>query len=84
MHNKTIVLTAAQKSVASQVRHALAGRQYGDVVVIDFVKRDGTNSTLTGSIVNLIGENDKEAVVIATEKGHRSANLWAVKGMSVL
>lgn len=84
MHNKTIALTASQKSVASQVRQSLAGLQYGDKVEIGFVKRDHSASTIVGHVVNVVGENDKEAVVLLTDKGHRSANLWAVTDLRVL
>lgn len=83
-HNPTIVLTAAQKDVATQVRKALADRQYGDKVEVNFVKRDQSESTIVGHIVGIVGENDKEAVTLMTDKGHRSANLWAVKSLRVL
>lgn len=81
MHNKTIALTDAQKSVAAQVRSAIT---VGQTVEVNFVKRDHSTSSLTGNIVSIVGENDKEAMVLLTDKGHRSANLWAVTGLRVL
>ena len=77
--NKTITLTPAEKGRATRARKALAGRE-GKTVTINYVKRDGTESTMTGQVLGFVGENDKEAVsLVVRGKGYRSANLWAVK-----
>lgn len=81
-HNKTVVLTAADKGRATKARKALAKHQYGDVVIVKHTKRDGTEQVLVGNILAMVGEAaDKEAVVLRTDKGDRSANLWRIKSV---
>jgi len=81
MRNSTIVLTAAQKGKATKARKALAGR-VNETVTVNFVKRDGTEATITGQVLGFVGENDKEAVsLVVRDKGYRSANLWTIKSV---
>lgn len=82
MRNAPVVLTAADKARATKARKALAAHQYGDVVIVKHTKRDGTEQVLVGNIVAVVGATpDKEAVVLRTDKGDRSANLWRVKSI---
>lgn len=77
MHNKTIALTAVQTLGADLNRVSLSGK-IGESVTVGFTKRDGTVRTMTGEVLALIGKDDKAAVVVRTDKGERSANLWAI------
>lgn len=79
--NTNFDLTADQRKAASLAAAGLARFQYGDVVTLDFTKRDGTESTMTGHVVNFVGEGSTEVVVLKTDKGHRSANLWSIKSV---
>lgn len=83
-HNKTVALSAADKGRATKARNMLAHVQYGDMVAVNYVKRDGTPTVLEGNLVNLIGKDDKEAVVLRTVKGERSANLWRIKSVMLM
>ena len=81
MRNSTIVLTAAQKGKATKARKALAGR-VNETVTVNFVKRDGTEATITGQVLGFVGKDDKEAVsLVVRDKGYRSANLWTIKSV---
>lgn len=66
---------------ARQLREAT-----GRPVVIEHVKRDGSDSTLTGIVESVkYGEDASNAshstVTVETEKGPRSANLWSIKSI---
>jgi hypothetical protein len=81
MRNSTVVLSAADKARATKARKALAGK-VNETVTVNFTKRDGTPSTITGQVLGFVGEGDKEAVsLVVTGKGYRSANLWTVKSI---
>jgi hypothetical protein len=81
MRNAPVVLTAAQKGKATKARKALAGK-VNETVTVNFVKRDGTESTMTGQVLGFVGEGDKEAVsLVIRDKGYRSANLWTIKSI---
>ena len=85
MRNSTVVLSAADKARATKAKNMLAQVQYGDRVLVNFTKRDGTVKRMEGHIVNIVGGTpDKEAVVLDTIEGPRSANLWSIKSVNLL
>ena len=65
---------------------AMLSSRIGETVTLDYVKRDGTPSTLTGEVLSLAGTRkgnlSTECVTLATAKGERSANLWAIKAIA--
>jgi hypothetical protein len=61
-------------------RDLLAPR-LGESVTFDFVKRDGTPSTLTGTLDTFGGSVGTEIVTLDTDKGPRSANLWTISNV---
>lgn len=82
--NPAYVLNASDVATVSANRAMLSSR-IGKPVTLDYVKRDGTPSTLTGEVVSLIGtrkgNESTEAVTVLTAKGERSANLWTIKAI---
>lgn len=76
--NEDITLTPAQaKNVAYW--EDMLGAYIGESVEIDFVKRDETPSVLVGTITEIKGaRSDHRVVIVETEKGPRSANLWRI------
>lgn len=47
-------------------------------VRMDYVKRDGSPRVLAGTVMEFIGHDSTSAVVIETDAGPRSANLYNV------
>lgn len=83
-HNATVTLTAADKARATKARNVLDAVCENDRVLVHFVKRDGTARYLEGPVLSRVGTADKEAVVVETIEGPRSANLWSIKNVSFL
>lgn len=55
----------------------------GSMVLLSYVKRDGTDSTSTGSLVAVIGNESNLSVVCETaDKGPRTINVRNILGMS--
>ena len=81
MRNTHKPLTTAQRATAAAIRPILAG-ETGKVLTVAYVKRDGTDSTITGEVMGIVGHDSTEAVTLATDKGFRSANLYAIKAVS--
>lgn len=78
---KPVALTAVQMKQASKVR-PLLNAKVGMVADIEFVKADGTSSTLAGIVTEVKGADDKEVVLVETDKGYRSANVYRVVKVS--
>lgn len=76
---KSIALTEREVIRAAAVRSLL---NVGERVTLSYVKRDGTESTLTGRVESLKGEGDKETVTVETDKGYRSANMYRILSVS--
>lgn len=67
--------TPVEKRFATVARKSLVD-SIGEVVTIEFRKRDDeTVRVMTGKVVELKGEGDKEVVIMETDKGYRSASL---------
>lgn len=83
--NPGVMLSPSMLATVSANRAILAART-GETVTLDYVKRDGTPTVLTGEIVSLIGtrkgNESTEAVTLLTDKGERSANLWNILAIS--
>lgn len=84
MHNKTTILTAADKSRASKARTMLNAAAPGERVLVNYVRRDGVTKHYEGPVVSRIGTGDKEAVVLDTLDGPRSLNLWRAKSVVLM
>lgn len=82
-HNKTVLLTAADKGRATKARNMLAQAKEGETVLANYVRRDGENKMVEGSIIEFVGTEDKEAVVLDTIAGPRTINLWRIKSVSL-
>jgi hypothetical protein len=51
----------------------------GETARIEFVKRDGTESVIEGTLIEITGKrSDHRVILVETERGPRSANLWRV------
>lgn len=80
MRNPAFTLSPEQTRAASWARESLKG--FDRTVVVNYRKRDGSLSFLRGEVVEIVGTGSNEAVVVKTDKGFRSANLWSVYGVS--
>ncbi len=80
--NPAPILTPAQWATTHRVTAELSNL-IGAEVVINHVKRDGTDSTLNGVIVDVIG-TDKPTVKVETDRGFRSANVWLITSYEVI
>lgn len=86
MMNKSQTLTDAQSAKVAQYGAFLASA-LGQRVVVNFRKRDGQGEgsglfrTLRGDVesVKSDGDQSKAHVVIRTEEGFRTANLWTIQ-----
>lgn len=79
--NETIILTDVQTTRVQTWSDLLTGME-GETLRVDYVKRDGTEATLIGTMVDLYGSTpDHKVVRMETEKGPRSANLYLVHGV---
>lgn len=81
--NPKFALSAAQAEKAEWARKNLSPfiKEGGRVDVV-FTKRDGNTRILTGTAVEIAGEDSAEHVKVMTDDGIRSANLWAIKMVS--
>lgn len=81
MRNETIVLTDDQRARVHAFEQMLTGME-GDALIVEFTKRDGTESVLIGTMVDLYGgQPDKRVIRMDTDKGPRSANLYNVRSV---
>lgn len=82
--NASLVLSAAQVTRSNIVRARVEGILSDDLfagaqeVTVAYVKRDGAFGEATGTILGIVGTDDKEAMTLVTPKGYRSVNLWNV------
>ena len=84
-HNKTVLLTAADKARATKARKMLdAAEGYGERVLVNYVKRDGTEKRVEGAILSRLGVDDKEAVILDTIEGPRTINVWRAKSVVLM
>lgn len=74
---KPVALTSVQKAQADKMRPVLSS-MLGRVADIDYTKADGTPATLAGIVTDVKGADDKEVVIVETDKGFRSANVYRV------
>lgn len=81
MRNASTPLTVTELATVAKVSGNLFRYSDGGTVSIDYVKRDGTASTLVGTIVDVVGAESTLAVRVLTDKGYRSANVWAITGI---
>lgn len=83
--NEAFTLDTLSLARVTANRAILSGRE-GETVTLDYVKRDGTPTVLTGEIVRLYGTrkgmDSTECVELLTDKGPRSANLWNILSIS--
>lgn len=83
--NAPVVLTDTLLLRVSTNRAMLAGRE-GERVTLDYEKRNGEATILAGEIISLIGtrkgNESTEAVVLMTDKGERSANLFGIRAIN--
>lgn len=82
-HNKTVLLTAADKGRASKARTMLDAAATDERVLVNYVRRDGVTKRYDGTIVERLGVDDKEAVVLDTVEGPRTLNLWRMKSVNL-
>ena len=81
--NATRTLTPAQSATGNGWALALSDRA-GTHLDVDYTKRDGTRSVISGTMLHIAGDTeDKRVVVLDTDKGPRSANLWAIHGVTM-
>ena len=81
--NPKFALSVAQAERATWARENLSTFvKEGARVDVVFTKRDGSSRILTGTAVEITGEDSSEHVKVVTDEGVRSANLWAVKMIS--
>jgi len=74
--NENIELTDEQGMRVAQWNLLLAHR-VGEMLTLDYEKRDGTRATMVGTMVDLYGSSaDHRVIRMETEKGPRSANLY--------
>lgn len=78
---KPEALTVREVTVANAHRPYVLGL-IGKTATVEFTKRDGSERVETGTIVSLTGQGDKEQVIIETDKGFKSANLYRVSKIS--
>ncbi len=78
--NKPVDLTPVQMRTSAANRAMLSARQ-GERVTLDYDKRDGTPSTVSGEVVECRGSASSAVVVLLTDKGERSPNLWLIKAI---
>jgi len=83
MRNKPVDLTAADKARASKARKVLDAARPDERVLINYVRRDGVEKHYDGTVVERLGKDSHEAVVLDTIKGARTLNLWRVKSVSL-
>lgn len=83
-HNKTVLLTAADKARATKARNMLAARGEGERVLLNYVRRDGVAKHIEGPVIEFVGSDDKEAVIIDTLDGPRTVNLWRTKSVTLM
>lgn len=81
--NPKFALSIAQSERAAWARKELSPFvKEGSRVDVVFTKRDGSNRILTGTAVEIAGDDSAEHVKVVTDEGVRSANLWSVKMIS--
>lgn len=82
--NATFTLTSAQtEDVARHMSYLPL--MVGHMVEVTFTKRDGTPSVINGEVLAVVGATaDKYAVTVGTERGPRSANVWAIDDVVIL
>jgi hypothetical protein len=81
MRNTQKPLTTAQRATANGIRPIVAA-EVGNMLTVAYTKRDGTEGLITGEVVGIVGHDSTEAVTLNTDKGFRSANLYAIKAVS--
>lgn len=81
--NTTFALSVAQTTRANVARREVASLGAHNALTVNYIKRGGSDATLSGRVIGIVGKDSTEAVKIDTDKGPRSANLWAVKSVSV-
>lgn len=79
---KPIELLAVEQIRANLARPQVSAA-IGKPVTLDYVKQDGTDRTLVGTVVEVKGLDDKEVVVIETAEGFRSANMWGIRKVTL-
>lgn len=82
--NPKFALSVAQQERADAARRNLSPivENHGKVNVA-FVKRDGEPRILSGTPVEIAGEDSAEHVKVMTDDGIRSVNLWSIKMVSI-
>lgn len=75
-------LTVSQTTRANVARRQITELSAHNAVTVAYVKRDGTDATLTGSVIGIVGTGSHEAVKVETANGPRSANLWSINSVS--
>lgn len=88
--NATVALTAEQAGTVatflpmleSAIAYDAASGGLAGPLTIAYVKRDGSDATLTGKVTEVVGTDSTMAVKVETDKGFRSANVWAIKSVS--
>lgn len=85
--NAPHIMTSAE-TITANANRVLLSERIGQVVRLDYVKRDGSARILTGEVVRLYGTRkgsaSTEAVEVATSEGPRSANLWGIRSVLTL
>lgn len=86
MRNETFTLDAAQDTLDQNVILFVENAcDDGHTLTVEYVKRDGTHSTATGTLVALAGTpgQSTSALKVETERGFRTINTWRVLDMAV-
>jgi hypothetical protein len=76
------MLTADETRIASESAASLAPYLGGpESVIVDYIKRDGSPRVLVGRVTEFVGHDSTCGVILETEQGPRTANLYLIQGI---
>lgn len=84
--NKAFDLDAAQCTLEANVLIMLAAADAStDILTVEYVKRDGSTGTASGSFIGMSGVEgtSTSSFKLDTERGPRTVNTWLVRDMHV-